>query len=117
MRTENKTRPELLSFTDFMSAFRAQYEYGPMKLKKKFSVSEQMIHKNNKDLHGLIVRVPGNKIAPVFSMRISMTHIEKEVPLNLVLRALSNLSAKRTFLERSSVNSSPAGTMSRIISY
>ena len=66
MRTENKTRPELLSFTDFMAAFRAQIEYGPMKLKKKFSVSEQVIHKNNKDLHGLIVRVPGNKIAPVF---------------------------------------------------
>ena len=66
MKTEKQVRPEKLSFTDFMAAFRAQYEYGNPKLQKDFSFTEQMIHKHNRDLHGIIVRQAGKSIAPVF---------------------------------------------------
>lgn len=66
MNRNNQTMPERLSFQDFMSAFRAQYEYGVPKLRNRFTISEQMVHKNNKNLHGIIVREHGKSIAPVF---------------------------------------------------
>ena len=66
MKTEKQVRPEKLSFPDFMAAFRAQYEYGIPKLRKDFSFTEQMVHKHNRDLHGIIVRQTGKSIAPVF---------------------------------------------------
>ena len=66
MKTDKQVRPEKLSFQDFMAAFRAQYEYGMPKLQKDFSFTEQMIHKHNRDLHGIIVRQAGKSIAPVF---------------------------------------------------
>ena len=59
MKTEKQVRPEILSFPDFMAAFRAQYEYGIPKLRKDFSFTEQMVHKHNRDLHGIIVRQTG----------------------------------------------------------
>lgn len=66
MNKKNKTMPEKLSFQDFMSAFRAHYEYGMPKLKNRFTFAEQMVHKNNRNLHGIIVREHGKSIAPVF---------------------------------------------------
>ena len=66
MVTERKTVPERLSFNEFMDAFRAQMKYGGSQLLKKYSVTEQAIHKNNRNLHGIIIRAPGNRIAPVF---------------------------------------------------
>ncbi len=66
MVTERKTVPEKLSFKEFMDAFRAQYKYGSAQLLKKYSITEQIIHKNNRNLHGIIVRAPGTRIAPVF---------------------------------------------------
>ena len=65
MRTDMQTAPEKLSFQDFMEAFRAQYRYGVPGL-KKMNISEQVIHKNNRNLHGIILRLPGTRIAPVF---------------------------------------------------
>ncbi|MCR5058500.1 MAG: DUF5688 family protein [Clostridiales bacterium] len=66
MVTERKTAPGRLSFNEFMEAFRAQYKYGASQSLKKYSITEQIIHKNNRNLHGIIVRAPGNRIAPVF---------------------------------------------------
>lgn len=66
MVTERKTVPGKLSFKEFMDAFRAQYKYGGTQPLKKYSITEQVIHKNNRNLHGIIVRAPGNRIAPVF---------------------------------------------------
>ena len=66
MVTERKTAPGRLSFNEFMEAFRAQYKYGASQPLKKYSITEQIIHKNNRNLHGIIVRAPGNRIAPVF---------------------------------------------------
>ncbi len=65
MRTENRTKPEKLVFADFMKAFRAQYTYGIPDL-KNYMITEQVVHKNNKNLHGIIIRSPGRRIAPVF---------------------------------------------------
>lgn len=58
--------PEMLSFKDFMAAFRAHYRYGYPQFYGKYSVTEQKVRKNNRELHGLIVRTPGNRVAPVF---------------------------------------------------
>ncbi len=66
MVTERKITPERLTFKDFMAAFRAQYRYGYPQFYDKYSITEQMVRKNNKELHGLIIRTPGNRIAPVF---------------------------------------------------
>ncbi|MBO4928663.1 MAG: hypothetical protein J5379_10515 [Clostridiales bacterium] len=66
MNTENRIVTEKLSFTDFMSAFRAQYKYGWPQLKRNFHITEQIIHKNNRNLHGIIVRSAGTRVAPVF---------------------------------------------------
>ncbi len=65
MRTDSKTLPEKLVFKDFIKAFRAQYMYGMPDL-KNYMITEQVIHKNNRDLHGIIIRSPGKRIAPVF---------------------------------------------------
>ncbi len=66
MNRNNHTIPDRLSFKDFMSAFRAQYEYGLPKLRNQFTFTEQIVHKNNKNMHGIIVREHGKNIAPVF---------------------------------------------------
>lgn len=66
MSRKKSAMPEKLSFDDFMSAVRAQYQYGLPKLKNRFSFSEQIVHKNNRNLHGIIVREHGKNIAPVF---------------------------------------------------
>ena len=71
MRTDNITMPEKLTFTDFMKAFRAQYMYGTPDL-KNFLITEQQIHKNNKNLHGIIIRSPGKRIAPVSPLRMAV---------------------------------------------
>ena len=55
-----------LVFLMDLEAFRAQYKYGASQPLKKYSITEQIIHKNNRNLHGIIVRAPGNRIAPVF---------------------------------------------------
>ena len=65
MVTERKTTGKL-NFKEFMEAFRAQYKYGASQSLKKYTITEQVIHKNNRNLHGIIVRAPGNRIAPVF---------------------------------------------------
>lgn len=54
-----------LTFKDFMKAFRAQYKYSIPDL-KEYIIAEQTVHKNNKNLHGIIIRKPGTRIAPVF---------------------------------------------------
>ena len=56
MVTERKITPERLTFKDFMAAFRAQYRYGYPQFYDKYSITEQMVRKNNKELHGLIIR-------------------------------------------------------------
>lgn len=65
MKTENRTVMDKLSFNDFMKAFHAQYKYGMPDL-KDFMITEQIVHKNNRNLHGIIIRKPGTRIAPVF---------------------------------------------------
>ncbi|MBP5417558.1 MAG: hypothetical protein J6Y58_08540 [Clostridiales bacterium] len=65
MTTGNKTVVNKLNFADFMKAFHAQYTYGMPDL-KNFMISEQVVHKNNRNLHGIIIRRPGTRIAPVF---------------------------------------------------
>ena len=65
MTTKNNTTIEKLEFSDFMKAFRAQYEYGMTEL-SDFEIKEQIVHKNNKNLHGIIIRRQGCLVAPVF---------------------------------------------------
>ena len=65
MTNEKSTVINKLTFTDFMRAFRAQYNYGNTEL-KDYMIAEQVVHKNNKNLHGIIIRKPGTRIAPVF---------------------------------------------------
>ncbi|MBR5973851.1 MAG: hypothetical protein IK020_01575 [Clostridiales bacterium] len=66
MLKDRTITPEMLSFKDFMAAFRAQYRYGYPQFYGKYSVTEQKVRKNNRELHGLIIRTPGNHVAPVF---------------------------------------------------
>ena len=66
MKTETNTRPEILSFEDFMIAFRYNLNLNFPELKKQYSFEEQMITKYDRELHGIVLRDSNNKIAPVF---------------------------------------------------
>lgn len=65
MTMKNNMTIDKLEFPDFMKAFRAQYEYGMTEL-RDFEIQEQVVHKNNKNLHGIIIRRQGYLVAPVF---------------------------------------------------
>ena len=66
MKTNNKITPEKLSFNEFVEAFRAQCKYGYPQFNSIYKISEQIVRKNNRKLHGMIIRVRESRIAPVF---------------------------------------------------
>ncbi len=64
-KAKNETVSSVLSFEDFINVFRKELQSGRQNL-KEYTIEEDMINKNGKMLHGIIVRKKDNNIAPVF---------------------------------------------------
>lgn len=66
MKTDKNTKPELLSFEEFMTAFRYNLDLNFSEVKKHFKFEEEMINKFGRELHGIIVHNSKDRVAPVF---------------------------------------------------
>ena len=66
MKTDNNTKPEILSFEEFMTAFRYNLDLNFAEVKKHFSFEEEIINKFGRNMHGIIVHNSKDKVAPVF---------------------------------------------------
>lgn len=66
MKTDNNTKPEILSFEEFMTAFRYNLDLNYSEVKSHFVFEEELINKLGKEMHGIIVHNSQDKVAPVF---------------------------------------------------
>ncbi len=66
MKTEKDTKQGMMSFDEFMAAFRCKADERLQVFDDQYDIDDEVVMKNSTELHGLIVRSKGKNIAPVF---------------------------------------------------